>query len=65
MLTIHMPEDKQENRRRRRWQALGYLIAGGLIITTTFFAYGTPWWYLPLIVEAWWLWAVYSLDWEK
>jgi len=64
MLTIYMPEDKQ-GRKRRRWLALGYLIAGGLIITATFFSYGTPWWYLPLAVEAWWMWAFWTLDWEK
>lgn len=63
MLTIHMPEDRQEDRQKRRWQALGYLIAGAIIMVSVFAAYNTQLWWLPPIVESWWLWAVWSQDW--
>lgn len=64
MLTIHMP-DHDEKRKRQRRDALGYVIAGMIIITSVFLAYDTPFWFVPLAVEAWWLWAVYSREWEK
>jgi len=64
MLTIYKPEDDQD-RKRRRWHALGYILAGVLIVAAEFVAYSSPWWYLPVAVEAWWMWAVISLDWEN
>jgi hypothetical protein len=37
---------------------------GLLVITSVFVAYGTQLWWLPPLVEAWWMWAVITGDWE-
>jgi hypothetical protein len=62
MLTIQMPGGHEAGHRHRRRQALGYLIAGVLILASLFVAYTSNWWYLTVAVEAWWLWAVSSWD---
>lgn len=64
MLTVYKPQDGEENPRRRKLDALLYLIAGGIIIAATFVAYSTSVWPLPLAVEAWWMRAVLSQDWK-
>lgn len=57
MLTIQMPEGHKDPTVRRRRRALGYLIAGLIILPCLFIAYGSRWWFLPLIMEWWWIWA--------
>jgi hypothetical protein len=64
VLTIQMPDGHEAKHKRRRWQALGYIAAGLLVITSVFVAYGTQLWWLPPLVEAWWMWAVITGDWE-
>lgn len=65
MLTIHMPDDREDKDKRRRLRAAAYLFAGALIMTSTFIAYNTQLWFVPVAVEFWWMWAALSQDWEK
>lgn len=70
MLTIQMPEghDKKKGRSltRRRWEALGYVVAAGLIFASIYISFDSPhWWWVAVLVEAWWFWAAASQDWEK
>jgi hypothetical protein len=60
MLNIHMPDSYHKDRARRRRRALGYLIAGLVIMPTIFIAGNTTVWYAPVILEAWWLWACWT-----
>jgi hypothetical protein len=36
VLTIQMPDGHEAKHKRRRWQALGYIAAGLLVITSVF-----------------------------
>lgn len=64
MLTIHMPDDKDKRKRQRRY-ALGYVTAGILIIAATLAAWSSNLWFLPVVLEVWWFWAITDHDWEK
>jgi hypothetical protein len=64
MLTIYKPCG-EEKRKRQRQRALGYLIAGLIIMASIFLSWTSKFWFVPIAVEAWWLWAVYSHDWDK
>lgn len=57
MLTIHMPDDKDKRKRQRRY-ALGYVTAGILIIAATLAAWSSNLWFLPVVLEVWWFWAI-------
>ena len=64
MLVIQMPDNEQRRakRRTRRLRALGYLIAGLLIVTALGVAFtrGPYLWYPVFAVESWWLWACWT-----
>ena len=67
MLTIQMPDGDKKTRslKRRRWEALGYVVAAGLIMASLIIAWDKKVWFVPIIVELWWFWAAASQDWEK
>jgi hypothetical protein len=58
VLIVQMPDKEKKKDRRRGLRALGYLLAGALIVTSGLLTVGSNWWYLTAAIEAWWLWAV-------
>lgn len=61
MLVIYMPDtgDKKKKKRRRQvLRALGYLACAPLICWAGFASLHSNWWYLTVVVETWWLWAL-------
>ena len=66
MLTIWMPDNKKKKTSPTRilWDAIGYVVAAGLILASVIIAYDSAWWWVPVIVEAWWFWAAISKDWD-
>lgn len=68
MLTVQMPDGhdkKTRSLRRRRWEALGYVVAAGFILASIVISWDKQVWFVPVIVEVWWFWAATSQDWEK
>jgi hypothetical protein len=64
MLTIYKPGG-EEKRKRQRIRGLGYIIAGVIIMACIFLTWSSKFWFVPIAVESWWLWAVYSHEWDK
>jgi hypothetical protein len=60
MLNIQMPDRYHKNTARRKRRALGYLVAGILILASLLIAWNTSVWYAAIIVEAWWAWACWT-----
>lgn len=57
MLTIQMPDGHKDPHAKRRVRAIGYLISGLIIMVCLFISYNSRWWFIPVIVDWWWVWA--------
>jgi len=66
MLTVRMPDNgkKKTSPTRVLWEAIGYVVAAGLILTSVIIAYDSAWWWVPVVVEVWWFWAAMTKDWD-
>ncbi len=62
MLIIQMPEggDRKRAKRRRQFRALAYLVPAPMFLAAVFISMDSRWWWVTTVVEAWWLWAVWT-----